>query len=252
MTHYLKERCAGCGRTKFRVTKEHLFPKWLIIRTKTDKTRIRWINNKHITASKCTIPLCERCNYDFGEKLEKPVSKIFTHLEEGKGISETEAELLIRWLWKITGLFWVWMHPKGRYTQIYSVRERVLRPIDKIRQNLVLGISLIQNIDPEYGDLPMGIDSTNEIDAIFASGVFSKIALMVSLNIFEKYIPDCFFTKIHLHRKPNPAPEAKLFYPKTGFKDDTEAVHYTKVISDILSIKHDELALKLLIKNKTK
>ena len=200
---------------------------------------------KRISAKSCTVPLCEICNKEFGEKLETSVSKIFKDLESNKGLSENEIELLIHWLWKITGLGWVLNHPKGTYTKRYTVKERSLKRIDNIRVRLVFAVSLIKTIDPKYGDLPMGVDSTNQIDAIFASGVFSKIVMIVSLKDFEKLIPDNL-SKFYLNEKFEPTSNAKLFFPKVGFKDDVEAVSIIIKISNILSLLHDFLAIELL------
>jgi hypothetical protein len=70
-----KNQCICCHRTNVKINKEHIFPKWLIRRTNTNNTSIRWLN-KRIPALSATLPICTDCNRDFGEKLEKPVSKI--------------------------------------------------------------------------------------------------------------------------------------------------------------------------------
>lgn len=239
-----KKECVSCGKIGFFMNKEHLFPVWLIKKTKTYKTGIKWNNEKYIPALRCTVPLCKGCNEEFGRELEKPVSIIFKDIENGKGVSENEIDLLIRWLWKITGLHWSLNHPEDIYTKRYTIKERVLRPINNIRSDLVFAISLIKEIDPKYGDLPMGIDSTNQIDAIFASGVFSKIAIIVSLKCFEEFIPDNF-SMFYLNDKPGPTANTKLFFPKVGFRNDAEAVGITKITSYYLSRKHDSLAIDL-------
>ena len=183
MPHHLKQHCAGCERAEVQMTKEHLFPKWLIKRTGTDKTKIRWGNSK-IPALAATLPLCNECNQLFGKHLEAPVSSIFDDLESRKGISESEAELLVRWMWKITGMGWIASNPGQKYTRNYTLRERILRPIDELRGALVLAVALIENIDSRYGDKPMGVDSRTEVDAIYAAGVFSNVAIMVLLEPF--------------------------------------------------------------------
>jgi len=243
-------KCPGCGEKNKKSNKEHLWPEWLIKLTGANKIGIKWAG-KYIPASACTIPLCEECNKEFGQVLEGPVSRIFNELESGEGLSENEIELLIRWLWKITGLAWASQNPDKKYTEIYTVKERVLRPIDKIRGTLIFAASLIKEISPKYKGSPMGIDSINEIDAIFASGVFSKTALLVTLEEFEDLIPS-HFSKFHLNERSGATSDAKLFYPKTGFADCTEAVVITKAISIPLSIEHDLLALYLRKKHQKK
>jgi len=125
---HLKYKCAGCERVDTEMNMEHVFPKWLILRTNTHKTKIRWIGENKINALSATLPLCIECNRDFGNELEIPVSKIFSDLEQNKGISDNEAELLIRWLWKLDGMFWIALNPKGDYSPVYTLRQKVLQP----------------------------------------------------------------------------------------------------------------------------
>src|SRR5262245_9695115 len=78
-----------------------------------------------------TLPLCEECNNDFGVQLERPVSLIFEALEAGEGITDKEAELLVRWLWKFEGMFWSaenHTHPELLYSDRWTLKERVLGP----------------------------------------------------------------------------------------------------------------------------
>jgi hypothetical protein len=224
------------------MTKEHVFPKWLIIRTNTHKTGIRWGMKKKVPALSATLPLCKECNKAFGDKLEKPVSKIFDDLEARKGISDNEAELLIRWLWKIDGLFWIALHPTDDYSPVYTLRERVLRPLDAIRDQLALAISLIENIDPSHRDKPLGLDSgVRELDGIFVAGVFSEVAMMVLLKDFAYMVPQ-HFSLYELASTKDASDDAKLFHPKVGFKDDNEAVFFTKLSSEELAKAHEILA----------
>ncbi len=241
---HLKKWCAGCERTGVETSKEHVFPSWLIMRTGTHKTGIRWIGGEIIPALKATLPLCKRCNNDFGNELEKPAAKIFDDLEARRGISDNEAELLVRWLWKIAGLFWIALTPSGDYTPLYSLRERVLRPIDSIRGGLVLAVSLIETIDSSHGDKPMGLDSHTLLDAIFVAGVFSEIAIMVVLEAFADMIPE-HFSQYRLLNVREASGDAKLFHPRVGFSDDNEAVLITKLASNKLSVAHDNLLIEM-------
>jgi hypothetical protein len=83
---HMKRRCAGCERIGIRTNKEHVFPKWLIKRTGTDKTGIRWGGISKMSALSATMPLCLKCNQAFGDELERPVSRIFDDLEADRGI----------------------------------------------------------------------------------------------------------------------------------------------------------------------
>jgi len=239
----LKSNCIACGRSGKKMNKEHLFPKWLIHKTKTYKTKIRWHEGKKIPGLVATLPICEECNTLFGAELESPVAQIFDCLENEKGISDFEAELLIRWLWKMEGMFWIVNHPNGVYSEKYSLKERVLNPIDEVRSKLVLAISIIQTIDFGFEDLPMGIDSVTEIDGIFVSGVFSQIAIMVTLDCFNDLIPNNFST-YNLEENMDEKNTSKIFFPKKGFIDCTEAVGITKIFSAKLSLAHDKQAME--------
>jgi hypothetical protein len=242
--NHLKKRCAGCERQDVTMNKEHLFPRWLIQRTGTHRTGIRWGEKHDVPALSATIPLCIECNSEFGRDLENPTSKLFDDIENNRGLSDDEAELLIRWMWKIQGLAWIADHPYDKYSVKYTLRERVLFPIDEVRCQLVLGMALIRNLHSSYTDLPMGIDSSTQLDAIFVSGVCSKIAMMVVLERFQSMIPTKFGC-YHLAPEQNPLCKGRLFYPPISFQNDVEAVGETTLSSGPLSMAHDKLALEL-------
>jgi hypothetical protein len=54
----------------------------------------------------------------------------------------------------------------------------VLSRLGPIRPHLCLAVSLIDHLDPTYGDAPLGINSPQHKSAIFVSGVFCRVALM--------------------------------------------------------------------------
>jgi hypothetical protein len=236
-----RNSCVACGAIGAKMNKEHFWPQWLIERTGTHRTAVRFTTQQRINPKSLVVPLCVKCNTDFGRELESPASYIFNELEAGRGISDYDAELLIRWLWKFEGLYWSFSHPSDNYSDRYTVRDRVLNPIDDVRERLILAVSLVEAIDPTFGDAPMGIDSWNENCAIFVSGVFSRVALMVLDSQFEKNVPPQF--SIYRPAKQNAADRsAKLFFPKFGFHDCTEAVVVTKDASMYLSYAHDLVA----------
>lgn len=204
--------------------------------------------NINIPGLAATLPLCEECNSIFGTELESPVAQIFEELEIGRGLSNYEAELLIRWLWKIDGIIWKVNNPNDKYNEKYTLKERVLNPIDQIRPCLVLAISIIETTDLGFEDLPMGIDSTNELDMIFVSGVLSRVAIMVTLDYFEHLIPPNFST-YRLQQKVDKKDTTKVFFPKKGFLECATAVGITIEASIKLSAEHDKAILNYL-KNK--
>ena len=241
---HLKKKCAGCEKEGLTMNKEHVFPEWLILKTNVHKTGIRWITGKRVFTLACTIPLCCKCNKSFGKELEIPVSVIFDTLESGKGINDYDCELLIRWLWKTSGLLWhIGNNGNDKYTHTYTLKERVLQPIDQIRDKLVLAISRFEKVSSSREDLPMGIDSTNKVSAIFVSGVFSKLAILVTHNDFREFVPNNF-TCYRLKDKLDIIDKRIVITPKVGFKNGVDAVQTTVGCSDILSALHDKQAIE--------
>jgi hypothetical protein len=241
--------CAACGESNREMNKEHYFPRWLIERTGTVCEGIKWGGKKSISALSATLPLCVRCNSDFGRELESPMARIFDDIEASRGLTDEEAELVVRWMWKFEGLAWVFHNPRAVYTQRYTLRDRVLCPIDDIRGNLTLAIGLAEQRDPDFKEGAMGIDSFNLHNAIFVSGVFSRVAILVSLGLFEDEIPQVL-SKYRLapHREHNTA-KAKLFFPTVGFPTCSVAVGMMKAISPSLSLLHDEHGERMRAKN---
>ena len=240
-----RDLCVACGSRTNPKNKEHPFPQWLIARTKTDQTSIRWIPDKRIPADQATLPLCQQCNTDFGAQLETPMSHILDDIEDGHGLSDNEAELVVRWLWKIDGLLWHVSHPTHEYSSVYTLRERVLRPLDRIRGALILALALCERVDPIYGDAPMGLDSHCAIDGMFVSGVFSRTAMMVVLAPFRDLIPREFSSYRLSPNRFEPAADAKFFYPKTPFPTDTELVGVTRQCSYRLTAAHEAYARQI-------
>lgn len=230
--------CVACGTVGPKTNREHFWPEWLIAMTGTQRTSVRFTETKRINPRALVVPLCVRCNTDFGQQLESPVAQVFRDLEAGRGLSDSEAELLIRWLWKFEGLAWSFAHPHDHYSQRYTLRQRVLQPIDEIRTTLTLAVSLAATIDPRFGDAPMGLDSWNETSAVFVAGVFSRVALMVLERQFEGNVP-AQFSKYRLADRNAPDRNAKLFYPQTGFPDCIQAVNVTREVALYLSHAHE-------------
>jgi hypothetical protein len=223
------------------MNKEHFWPVWLIKRTGTVKEGVAWAGKKNISALAATLPLCQDCNSTFGRELEAPMATLFDEIEAGHGLSDDDAELFVRWLWKLEGLSWTFTHPGHRYTEKYTLRQRALLPIDDIRGNLTLAIALAQQRDPQFAEGAMGIDSMNVHNAVFVSGVFSRVAAIVMLSAFDDEVPDVF-TKYHLHPKRDPVQgSAKLFFPKVGFPTCTQAVGLLLALSPHISQLHDEV-----------
>jgi hypothetical protein len=225
------------------MTREHYWPEWLIDHTNTVATGVKWSDGKKINPKAATFPLCYSCNQAFGAELESPMKGVLLDLEAGRGISDYEAELVIRWLWKFEGLAWLMGHPKGNYSPSFQLRDRVLHRLGDIRNHLSIAISLIASIDSKYGDSPLGLCSVNNRNAIFVSAVFSKVAMMCFLSDASSLVPPQF-SIYRLLEAPAPSSTAKLFFPKTGFLDCTQSVGITRTASSRLDGFHETIAQK--------
>jgi hypothetical protein len=56
-------------------------------------------------------------------------------------------------MWKFAGYAWKLNHLKGVYSTRCTLRERVVRPIDQLRSDIVLALSLVAMIDPRMATL---------------------------------------------------------------------------------------------------
>jgi hypothetical protein len=246
----LKLRCLGCDRANSRVTKEHFFPKWLIeyadVRrngvTWPQKSGFDWTDKQNVNPDKAVVPLCDECNNAFGTVLEGPVAGIFRALERGEGISDTDAELLVRWLWKFEGLQWgIFRDPNTEnYTGIFTLRERVTasRAFDEVGSHLVLAVALARANDPGYDDWPMGLDTPVGENAITMSGVFRRVALIVSLDQFADGIHPAF-GQYAFGSQPTDR-NAKVFFPPCSFLTARGAISATQECAIPLLALHDE------------
>lgn len=245
----LKLRCIGCNNVGTCITKEHFFPRWLIeyADVRRDgiswprKEGLDWIENKNVNPDKAVVPLCDQCNEVFGRVLERPAAEIFRALDRGEGISDYDAELLVRWLWKFEGLQWGIFrdHNTQEYTTRYSLRERVTtsKAFDEIRASLVLAVALANANDPDYVDWPMGLDTPMGGNAITMSGVFRRVALIVSLAEFADRIHPAFGK--YAFGQPPSDRATKIFVPPCSFATARAAIGATQESALTLSVLHD-------------
>ena len=73
---HFKHKCVCCEESGKEMSKEHLFPQWLLKMTNTEQDLFSSPYGK-IPGISFTVPLCKECNSLLGTKLEAPVSKIF-------------------------------------------------------------------------------------------------------------------------------------------------------------------------------
>lgn len=239
-------RCVGCERSGQKMTREHLFPLWLIKHAKVFKEGISWAGRKGVNPKTATMPLCVDCNSRLGAELEGPVSKIFPRIETEEEVSDYEAELLIRWLWKFCGLTACYAYagdPDWRYSSTWTLIERVLgEPFNTVRRRLCLAIGLIHANDPDFHDWPVGLDSEiGAMDTFFIAGVFGRVALLTCLNDFAGYIPGMFATYNLAHQRD--VSGEVVLYPPVCFPFGSDAINVMREISPPMKRMHEAFAL---------
>jgi hypothetical protein len=249
----LKLRCAGCNRVGRAMTHEHFFPRWLIEYADARREGITWPEkvgfewkDRNVNPDKAVIPLCDDCNNAFGTELEGPVSQIFRGIDRRDGLSDLESELLVRWLWKFEGLQWSIFHDHNSqtYTRRFTLKDRVTtsRAFDEVRPHLVLAVA-VANANDAGRDWPMGLDTPVGENAINMSGVFRRVALIVSLEQFADEIHPAF--GIYRFGQQPPDRTAKIFTPPCTFLTARKAVSVTQDCADRLYVLHEEFGRRI-------
>lgn len=225
--------CMGCERPMRDRTKEHVFPAWLIERTSStsvkykDETGLRWIG-----PNANTVPLCRACNEALGTHLEAPVKTAFEDAEAGLGLSDKQAEQLVCWLWKYEAWNWSINHAsRMNYDDRVTPTERLLgKGFEEMRSRITFSITRCKGEEyigasGQNRGLPMGIDTPPGVyDATCELGVFSRLALGVSLRWADGMLPP-ELTKYHFpDLKDIEDRDAKVIFPDEGFGGFTEAI----------------------------
>lgn len=224
--HY-RDKCICCEESGKLMNKEHIFPLWLLERTNNCDILLNSPYGK-IPGSKYTIPLCKECNSELGKKLESNVSRVFDDLETGKGATDHEVELLIRWLWKMQGMFyWAICNSHWKYG-VVKLKERVLTPISGTRSRISIGIALIE--DPYEGSnyTPVGLDTFPFWSTVLAAGVFSRMAVVVLYTHLVKHLNQDIWSIYTLSDNPLLINPSKRFFPRTTIETSSKAILLTK------------------------
>lgn len=244
-TKHLKDKCVCCEESGKKYSREHVFPKWLLEISNTKQAPFQWLCKPFITGQKCTIPLCIECNNTLGIELEDKVKDIFTNIELGNGFNDYEAELLIRWMWKIVGLLFRTVIPT--YSPNVTVKQHVLSQISQPRDRLSIAISIIKDGYVNYDFTPIGISSIGHYSSIYCAGILSHLSIIVLYTKFIDRIPNNWgvytLSKTPLMMNPN-----KKFYPPVGFENGNVATWKTKEACNIeLQYFHNKCAVEIML-----
>jgi hypothetical protein len=228
------------------MTREHFFPRWLIDHADARRDGIAWLGKERLNPENATVPLCGECNNAFANALEGPVSNILRAVEAGGSLSDLDAELLVRWMWKFEGLQWaLFATSEQSYTMKYSLCDRVTKPyaFAEVRHRMLLAMATCHANDPGFTDWPLGLDTPVGEDAVTMSGVFGRVAILTSFLDFADQIPDVF-GKYAFGAMP-PDRNAKVFSPPCAFPVAQGAIATTQATALGLSIAHRELGRRM-------
>lgn len=174
---------------------------------------------------------------------------LLVDIESGRGLSDNEAEVFIRWAWKMEGFSWRLIQPDGNYSSVYTVKERILKKIDQIRGGLVLAIALLEDAYEGREYLPMGLCNTNEINAIVVSGVIGHVAFIVLTEDQIGKLP-INYSYYRLNPLRDNLGDAKFFYPEIGFRTFRQAQDLTRDAASLISYSFDKENSELIKKTK--
>ena len=228
-SHY-KKQCICCEEEGKKMNKEHFYPQWLLKRTKCEKTLLNSPYGK-IPGNQLTIPLCEECNLLLGQNLEEPISQLFDRIEAGLGFNDFEADLLIRWMWKLKGMYyWSICNEHWKYGYV-PLKNKVLTPIDAPRSRFSIGVALAEDEfeNENFGFAPVGLDSFTFWSNVYTVGVFSKISIVVFYSKLIEYVEKNIWSIYTLSDAPQMMNPYHKTHPRTVFKTGTEAVQMTKL-----------------------
>ena len=90
------EVCIFC-RSSEKITREHVFPKWLFERD-TVSTFVSSVNRHTQTFNKATVPTCAFCNNTILAKIERHIIGIVGKMKEFRVEGDHEMHDLVRWL----------------------------------------------------------------------------------------------------------------------------------------------------------
>lgn len=245
--HY-KEKCIFCEEKNQKMNKEHIFPQWLLKMTSNTKEPLNWIYGT-VSADKLVVPLCVECNSLLSVEIETPMSNVLKRIENGQGFNDAEAELIIRWLWKMKGMFY-WSHCyDGWEYSSFRMKDHILGEITKPRSRISIGVSLASK--NEKGYIPIGLCDMTLYSNMFVSGVFSRTSFIVFYTDLIKYIDQEIWTVHTLSDVPNILNDKKKFYPKTSFSTGVEACYDTRIKAgknSTLFKEHEKKAIKARLK----
>jgi len=233
-----RERCLGCGLHS-PDTKEHVYPVWLLKETKTWNYPIGWISGKKIPGKNCVFPICNDCNQIFNDMLEGPFHKIFKKIKEKGSINDYEAEIVIRWMWKTTQLFYMISQKRENVAWSTNVREKSTSPIERPRSRISLALALTKdNIENKAGAEPLGLDVLPKYSVVLSAGVFSNISIITFYSKYRNLIPNEY--DVHtLLSESNKDQEMEIII-NHSFSDSFSAIDTTIKVANKLLPLHEK------------
>lgn len=237
-----RKRCLVCNKNKPN-TNEHVFPKWMMKLTNSLNAPIAWFSEKPILGRNCKFPICGDCNKSFNEELEKPFQPIFQKIKNGVPITDQEVEITVRWMWKITQLFYLIFYKNGDVLWSKTLREKCLNAVEHPRYRISLALALTINDVANGKEVePLGLDVFPLYDTLLSAGVFSNVSIITFNSYYRNFIPPEY--AIYTLGTNNNNEGVLIANP--SFKNSNAAILKTIVTANKLLPLHDAMALDLM------
>jgi hypothetical protein len=208
--------CFLCGNNT-RISKEHVFPKWLQNKHDLWDQKLILLNNSGITYKQLVIPCCEDCNTRHLSRLE---GKIKNALDLGylACLELTDLEIL-QWMGKLyLGTIskevtlaldrqagnGETIFPKellDRYMILHLLLQSIRRPLTVSSAELPYSVFVVNLLSSEYKDTFYFRDSISHLVASFRSGSVGFIVAFedgsLGTETYGKYLEDVAGRKLH-------------------------------------------------------
>ena len=138
----MEKICVFCGKRPENKNREHVIPQWLIKMTGDanrcgnwgiDYQELIFEERVHVKARKYpfmkfTFPACEKCNAEYGDKLETQAKSVIEKIHSNQSLEEKDISVLLDWFDKVRVGMWLgylYYNSKDGILPKFCISERV-------------------------------------------------------------------------------------------------------------------------------